>query len=77
MELTAAYLGLKTFVQNESNCEILMIMWFIYDVFIIVIISNDNGTAISCMNRMGSIQYPTLIRVESNISSNLAVVWEA
>lgn len=46
LELKAAFLGLKVFANDCSDCELLLRI--------------DNVTAISCINRMGSVQYPHL-----------------
>lgn len=46
LELMAAFLGLKSFASDATNCAILLRM--------------DNTTAISYVNRMGGIQYPHL-----------------
>lgn len=46
LELTAAFLGLKSFAQNVTNCAVLLRI--------------DNTTAISYINRMGGVQYPHL-----------------
>lgn len=46
LELMAAFLGLKSFTSDVTNCAILLRM--------------DNTTAISYVNRMGGIQYPHL-----------------
>lgn len=46
LELLAAFLGLKSFVNNESDCAILLRI--------------DNTTAISYINRMGGVQFPHL-----------------
>lgn len=43
LELLAAYFGLRSFAKNMSNCHILLRI--------------DNTTAISCINKMGSIQF--------------------
>lgn len=53
LELQAAFLGLKCFAQNKSNCAILMRI--------------DNTTAISYINRMGGIQFPHLNELARNI----------
>lgn len=46
LELLAVFLGLKSFLKEESNCAILLRV--------------DNTTAISYINRQGGIQYPHL-----------------
>lgn len=46
LELKAAFFGLKVFASDCHNCELLLRI--------------DNVTAISCINRMGSVQYPHL-----------------
>lgn len=46
LEILAAFLGLKVFAKNISNCQILLRI--------------DNTTAISYINRMGGIQFPHL-----------------
>ncbi|KAJ8971845.1 hypothetical protein NQ314_000521 [Rhamnusium bicolor] len=46
LELQAVFYGLKCFASNEKNCCIL--------------VRSDNTTAISYVNKMGSIQYPKL-----------------
>lgn len=53
LELKAAFFGLKIFARDMSNCEILLRI--------------DNVTAISCINRMGSIQYPHLNEISRDI----------
>lgn len=53
LELLAAFLGLKSFARNESNCAILLRI--------------DNTTAISYINRMGGIQFPHLNKVARDI----------
>lgn len=53
LELRAAFLALKTFAEDIRNCEILLRI--------------DNVTAISCINRMGSIQFPHLNHVTREI----------
>lgn len=53
LELLAVFLGLKSFVANESNCAILLRV--------------DNTTAISYINRMGSIQFPHLNKLTRSI----------
>lgn len=53
LELKAAFFGLKIFTKNMSKCEILLRI--------------DNVTAISCINRMGSIQYPHLNQIAKEI----------
>lgn len=49
LELKAALFGLKIFTKKLTQCEILLRI--------------DNTTAISCINRMGSVQYPHLHKV--------------
>lgn len=46
LELKAAFFGIKVFASDCSDCELLLRI--------------DNVTAISCINRMGSVQYPHL-----------------
>lgn len=53
LELKAALFGLKIFANNFYDCEILLRI--------------DNTTAISCLNRMGSVQYPHLNEVSREI----------
>lgn len=53
LELMAAYLGLKTFADNLSNCEILLRV--------------DNTTAVSYINRMGGIQFLHLNEIAQKI----------
>lgn len=53
LELKAAFFALKVFARGLRNCEILMRI--------------DNVTAISCINRMGSVQYPHLNDVAKEI----------
>lgn len=53
LELKAAFFALKVFAKDFSNSEIL--------------IRIDNVTAISCINRMGSVQYPHLNDIARDI----------
>lgn len=53
LELSAAYLALKTFCQDINNCEIL--------------IRIDNTTAVSYINRMGGIKYVHLNSITKKI----------
>lgn len=53
LELMAAFMGLKCFVKNDKNCEILLRM--------------DNTTSIAYVNRMGSIQHPRLSQIARQI----------
>ncbi|XP_043468351.1 uncharacterized protein LOC122502395 [Leptopilina heterotoma] len=53
LELIAAFLGLKRFIKNDRNCEILLRM--------------DNTTSIAYINRMGGIQHPHLTQVARQI----------
>lgn len=53
LELLAVFLGLKSFLKNDSNCAILLRV--------------DNTTAISYVNRMGGIQFPHLNNLTRNI----------
>lgn len=53
LELKAAFFGLKVFASDCYNCELLLRI--------------DNVTAISCINRMGSVQYPHLNDVARDI----------
>ena len=53
LELKAAFLGLKCFARNSTNCRILLRI--------------DNTTAISYINRMGGIQYPILNKITREI----------
>lgn len=53
LEIRAAFLGLKTFANNKHCCEILLRI--------------DNVTAISCINRMGSIKYSHLNQITREI----------
>ncbi|XP_059060217.1 uncharacterized protein LOC131853367 [Achroia grisella] len=53
LELKAAFFGLKVFASNYHECELLLRI--------------DNVTAISCINRMGSVQYPHLNEVSRDI----------
>lgn len=53
LELKAALFALKIFAKNMSGCEILLRI--------------DNVTAISCINRMGSIQYPHLHKIAQSL----------
>ncbi|RVE44042.1 hypothetical protein evm_011340 [Chilo suppressalis] len=53
LELRAAFLAIKCFTRQRSDCEILLRI--------------DNVTAISCINRMGSVQYRHLNQVTRDI----------
>lgn len=53
LELLAAYYVLKSFTKDISNCEILLRI--------------DNTTAISCINRMGSIKFKKLNDITNRI----------
>lgn len=53
LELKAAFLGLKCFARNSQDCNILLRI--------------DNITAISCINRMGSIQYRHLNKITRSL----------
>lgn len=53
LELLAVFLGLKSLVDNESNCAILLRV--------------DNTTAISYVNRMGGIRFPHLSNLAREI----------
>lgn len=53
LELVAAYYGLKCFAKNKFNCQILLRL--------------DNTTAISNINRMGSVKYKHLNSITSKI----------
>lgn len=53
LELKAAFLALKCFATNHQNCEILLRL--------------DNTTAISYVNRFGSVQYPLLSAIARDI----------
>lgn len=53
LELQAIFFGLKCFASNLKDCNIL--------------IRADNTTAISYVNRMGSVQYPNLSKLAKNI----------
>jgi ribonuclease HI len=53
LELLAVFLGLKSFARNKTNCAILLRV--------------DNTTAISYVNRMGSIQFPHLNNLARSI----------
>lgn len=53
LELLAAFFGLKCFGKNLRNCNILCRI--------------DNTTAISYINRMGSVQHPLLNKLTRNI----------
>lgn len=46
LEIRAAFFALKIFAKDLKNCEVLLRI--------------DNVTAISCLNRMGSVQFPHL-----------------
>lgn len=53
LELLAAFLGLKSFIKQDTNCSIL--------------IRVDNTTAISYINRQGGIQFPHLNNLSRSI----------
>jgi hypothetical protein len=53
LELIAAFIALKIFAKNYSDCQILMRI--------------DNSTAISYINRMGGIQFPHLTKTSTAI----------
>lgn len=53
LELKAAFFGLKAFAKDCYNCEVLLRI--------------DNVTAIACINRMGSVQYPHLNKITRDI----------
>lgn len=53
LEMLAAFFALKTFATNVYNTQILLRI--------------DNTTAISCINRMGSVQYPHLNKISREI----------
>lgn len=53
LELLAVFLGLKSFINNETNCSILLRV--------------DNTTAISYVNRMGGIQFQHLSDLSRSI----------
>lgn len=53
LELLAAFLGLKTFTMNLTNCQVLLRV--------------DNTTALSYINRMGGIQYPHLTEITKQL----------
>lgn len=53
LELLAAFFGLRCFAKHLSHCTILCRI--------------DNITAISCINRMGSIRYPNLNAISQKI----------
>ncbi|KAJ0169654.1 hypothetical protein K1T71_014839 [Dendrolimus kikuchii] len=53
LELLAAFFGLKCFASTYNNCDILLRI--------------DNTTAIACINKMGSIQFPHLNDITRNI----------
>lgn len=53
LELCAVFHGLRCFANNLSNCDILL--------------RCDNTTAISYINRMGSVKYPILFRLAKDI----------
>lgn len=55
LELQAIFFGLKCFAQDLSNCNIL--------------VRADNTTAVSYINRMGSVQYPNLSKLARKIWS--------
>lgn len=49
LELKAAFYGLRCFAENQKSCELLLRI--------------DNTTAISYINKMGSVQYPKLSKL--------------
>ncbi|XP_051175652.1 uncharacterized protein LOC127290874 [Leptopilina boulardi] len=53
LELLAAFMGLKCFVETDRSCEILLRM--------------DNKTSIAYVNKMGGIQYPRLTQLSRQI----------
>lgn len=53
LEILAAFLGLKVFAKNFTNCQILLRI--------------DNTTAISYINRMGGIQFPHLTNITQQL----------
>lgn len=53
LELKAAFFALKSFAKDLYNCEVLLRI--------------DNVTAISCINRMGSVQYSHLHEITKEI----------
>lgn len=53
LELLAAYIALKIFAKNYSNCQILLRI--------------DNSTAVSYINRMGGVQFPHLTEITKSI----------
>lgn len=53
LELMAAYFGLKCFARSKSDCNILLRI--------------DNTTAIACINKMGSVQFPHLNAISRKI----------
>lgn len=53
LEIRAAFFGLQTFAKDLTNCEILLRI--------------DNITAISCLNRMGSVRFPHLNSITRQI----------
>lgn len=53
LELLAAFFGLKCFARSYNHCNILLRI--------------DNTTAIACINKMGSIQFPHLNQITYNI----------
>ena len=53
LELKAAFLAIKCFLKNISDCQVLLRL--------------DNTTAISYINRMGGIQFPGLNRITKEI----------
>ena len=55
LELQAIYFGLQTFAKSVQDCNILL--------------RTDNTTALACVNKMGSVQHPTL----NNLSRE---IWE-
>lgn len=53
LEMLAAFFALKLYAKDSFNTQILLRI--------------DNSTAISCINRMGSIQYPHLNKISRDI----------
>lgn len=53
LELLAAFIALKIFAKNYSNCQILLRI--------------DNTTAVSYINRMGGVQFPHLTEITRSI----------
>lgn len=53
LEILSAFNGLKCSLKTEKSCEILLRI--------------DNTTAISCINRLGSIQYPRMKCITNSI----------